>query len=64
MKDFLEMGQIIKEQTAELERLRVENQRLKDDVAHKDGIIRAADIVMNNWRERLTMAGLPLDVNA
>lgn len=63
MDDFLGMGQIIKEQTAELERLRVENQRLKDDVAHKDRIIRAADIVMNNWRERLKTTSLPLDVD-
>ncbi len=53
MKDFLGMGQIIKEQTAELERLRIENQRLRDELAHKDQIIKAADTVMN--RQRLAL---------
>jgi hypothetical protein len=50
------MGLIIKDQTAELERLRAE-------IAHKDRIIKGADVVMNCWRERLKTAGLPLDVD-
>jgi hypothetical protein len=56
MNDFLGMGLIIKDQTAELERLRAE-------IAHKDRIIKGADVVMNCWRERLKAAGLPLDVD-
>jgi hypothetical protein len=50
------MGLIIKDQTAELERLRAE-------IAHKDRIIKGSDVVMNCWRERLKTAGLPLDVD-
>lgn len=45
--DFLGMSQLIKEQTAELERLRVENQKLRDDIAWKDRIIKACDTALN-----------------
>jgi hypothetical protein len=50
--DFLGMGLIIKEQATELERLRIENQRLRDDIAWKDNIIKAADIAMDRMRLR------------
>ena len=49
MDDFLGMGQIIKEQTRELERLRQE-------IAHKDQIIRACDETMNRMRLALKRA--------
>ena len=56
MDDFLGMTRIIKEQTTELERLRVENQRLKDDIAWKDNIIKACDIVLDDWRPKILAA--------
>lgn len=49
MNDFLGMGLIIKEQTAEIERLRQDN-------AHKDQIIRACDETMNRMRLALKRA--------
>lgn len=49
MNDFLGMGQIIKEQTAELERLRRE-------IAHRDQIIAACDEAMNRMRLALQRA--------
>lgn len=49
MNDFLGMGLIIKEQTTELERLRQE-------IAHRDQIIKACDEAMNRMRLALKRA--------